>query len=143
MPEAGLYGAAYDNFYTTGQPNNANGDAVNAVIVGAGPGPGAKVGINVDVNLYALAPTLIWVTDIKLLGIKYGALASPTFVNANLNAEFEALRQRGGSVSAGSFGVGDLFVQPVWLGKSLSHWDFAFAYGFYAPVGKYNTSNVT
>src|SRR5215471_7436128 len=106
MPDAGLYGAVYNYFYTTGQLNNANGDAINSVIVGAGPGPGAKVGINVDVNLYALAPTLIWVTDIKPLGIKYGALVSPTFVNANLNAEFEAIRQRGGSVSAGSFGVG-------------------------------------
>ena len=143
MPDAGLYGAVYNSFYTTGQLNNANGDAINSVIIRPGPSPGTKVGINVDVNLYALAPTLIWVTDIKPLGIKYGALVSPTFVNANLNAELEALRQRGGSVSAGSFDVGDLFVQPVWLGKSLPHWDFAFAYGFYAPVGKYNTTNAT
>src|SRR5262249_57850970 len=85
----------------------------------------------------------IWVTDIKPLGIKYAALVSPTLVNANLNAELEALRQRGGSVSAGSFGVGDLFVQLVWLGKSLPHWDFAFASGFYAPAGSYNTTNAT
>ena len=69
-------------------------------------------------NLYALAPTLIWVTDIKPLGIKYGALITSTFADANLNAEFEALRERGGSVSTGSFGVGDLFVQPVWLSAS-------------------------
>src|SRR5262249_7351384 len=48
-----------------------------------------------------LAPTLVWVTDLKSLGMKYGALISPTFVNANFNAEIEALRGRGGSVSAG------------------------------------------
>lgn len=72
MPDAGLYGAVYNYFYTTGQLNNANGDAINSVIIRPGPGPGTKVGINVDVNLYALAPTLIWVTDIKPLGIKYG-----------------------------------------------------------------------
>ena len=71
--------------------------------------------------MYALAPTLIWVTDLKSLGMKYGALLTPTFVNANLNAEIEALRGRGGSVSAGGFGMGDLYVQPVWLGKSVSH----------------------
>jgi hypothetical protein len=64
-------------------------------------------------------------------------------VNANLNAEIEALRGRGGSVSAGGFGAGDLYFQPVWLGKSIQHFDFAFAYGFYAPVGRYNTQTIT
>ena len=143
VPEPGFYTAIYNYFYTTDQLNNANGDAINSVIIKPGPGPGIQLGVNVDVDLYALVPSLIWVTDIKPLGIKYGALISPSFVNANLNAELEALRERGGSVSAGSFGVGDLFVQPVWLGKSFPHFDLAFAYGFYAPVGNYNTSTVT
>ncbi len=132
MPDPGLYTAIYNYFYTTDQLNNANGDAINSVIIKPGPGPESKLGVNVDVGLYALVPSLIWVTDVKPLGIKYGALISPSFVNANLNAELEALRGRGGSVSAGSFGVGDLFVQPVWLGKSLPHFDFALSYGFLA-----------
>ena len=143
MPDPGFYTAIYNYFYTTDQLNNANGDAINSVVIKPGSGPGIKLGVNVDVGLYALVPSLIWVTDVKPLGIKYGALISPSFVNANLNAELEALRERGGSVSAGSFGVGDLFVQPVWLGKSFPHFDLAFAYGFYAPVGKYNTSTAT
>jgi len=143
MPDPGWYTAIYNYFYMTDQLNNANGDAINSVIIKPSPGPAIKLSVNVDVDLYALVPTLIWVTDVKPLGIKYGALISPSFVNANLNAEVDALRGRGGSVAAGSFGVGDLFVQPVWLGKSLPHWDFGFAYGFYAPVGKYNTGTVT
>lgn len=143
MPDPGFYTAIYNYYYTTDQLNNSNGDEINSVIIKPGPGPGIKAGIGVDVNMYVLAPTLIWVTDVKPLGIKYGALITPTFANANLNAELEALRGRGGSVSAGSFGVGDLFVQPVWLGKSFPHFDLAFAYGFYAPVGSYNTSTAT
>src|SRR6266545_2800595 len=131
VPEPGFYTAIYNYFYTTDQLNNANGDAINSVIIKPGPGPGIQLGVNVDVDLYALVPSLIWVTEVKPLGIKYGALISPSFVNANLNAELEALRERGGSVSAGSFGVGDLFVQPVWLGKSFPHFDLAFAYGFW------------
>ena len=39
-------------------------------------------------------------------------------------------------------GVVDLFVQPVWLGWTREHWDFALGYGFYAPVGKYSTEIV-
>ncbi|MGE0748229.1 MAG: transporter, partial [Rhodospirillales bacterium] len=40
------------------------------------------------------------------------------------------------------FGLGDLYVQPVWLGLTRTHWDFAFAYGFYAPVGEYSVKRV-
>jgi len=39
--------------------------------------------------------------------------------------------------------VGDLLVQPVWLDWSLKHWDFDLSYGFYAPVGKYDTQTLT
>src|SRR6266700_1707073 len=142
VPDPGLYTAIYNYFYTTDQLNNSNGDAINSVIIKPGPGPGIKLGVNVDVGLYALVPTLIWVTDFKSLGIKYGALISPSFVNANLNAEVATARGRGGNIGAGTFGMGDLFVQPVWLGKTLPHWDFALSYGFYAPVGKYDTNTV-
>src|SRR5215472_7468480 len=82
MPDPGVYTAVYNYFYTTGQLNDSNGNEINSVMIKPGPGPGIERGINVDVNMYALAPTLIWVTDLKSLGMKYGALISPTFVNA-------------------------------------------------------------
>jgi hypothetical protein len=95
--------------------------------------------------MYVVAPTLIYVTNVEPLGIKFGALLAPNFADANLNAEASAATERGGNVSSSinSFAAGDMFVQPVWLGKTLSHWDFALAYGFYAPIGKYNTEKVT
>ena len=103
MPEPGFYTAIYNYLYTTGQLNNSNGDEIKSVTIKPGSGPGITLGVNVDVDLYALAPSLIWVTDVKPLGIKYGALITPSFLNANLNAEIEALRGRGGSVSAVCF----------------------------------------
>src|SRR5262249_12653521 len=89
MPDPGWYTAIYNYFYMTDQLNNANGDAINSIIIKPSPGPAIKLSANVDVDLYALVPTLIWVTDVKPLGIKYGALISPSFVNANLNAEID------------------------------------------------------
>jgi len=49
----------------------------------------------------------------------------------------------GRDLNSSTFGVGDLFVMPLWLGWSLTNWDFALGYGFYAPVGRYNTETVT
>lgn len=144
VPDPGLYGAVYNYFYRTSRLNDAHGDEVDSVLVDPpGGGAGVRVDVDVDVDLYALAPSLIWVTELESLGIKYGALITPTFADLGLDAALSALDRRGGSVSAGSFGVGDLFVQPVWLGSTLDHWDFALAYGFYAPIGRYDTETVT
>ena len=82
-------------------------------------------------------------TDVPVPGLRYGALVTPTFANFSLNAGAFNANQRGGSISGSTFGVGDLFVQPLWLGYSLEHWDFSLAYGFYAPVGRYDTISVT
>ena len=144
VPDAGVYAALYNFAYMTNRLNDSDGDKVTSVVVDPrGGGVGTPVNVKVNVKMYVLVPTLVWTTDVESLGIKYGALVSPTFANANLNALATVASGRGGDISAGGSGVGDLFVQPVWLGKTLEHWDFAFAYGFYAPVGKYDTDIAT
>jgi len=143
VPEPGVYAAIYNYFYSTDQLNDSGGNKINYVPVKPpGPGPAVPVHVDVNVGMYAVAPSLVWVTDIKPLEIKYGALISPTFANVNLNAAAQTAFAVGGKITSGTFGAGDLYVQPVWLGKTLEHWDFALAYGFYAPVGKYSTETV-
>lgn len=143
VPEPGFYASVYSYFYTTDRLNDGNGNQVNSVTVHPGGGPGVTRGVDVNVNMYVLAPTLIYVTDIKPLGIKYGAFVSPNFANASLESALSTVTGRGGTAESSSFGAGDMFVQPVWLGKTLEHWDFALAYGFYAPVGEYSTETFT
>lgn len=143
VPEPGIYGGVYNYFYTTDRLNDRNGDKISSVTISPGNGPGVTLGVDVDVNMYVLAPSFIYVTDVKPLGIKYGALISPTFANASLEAALSTASGRGGEVKSSSFDVGDMLVQPIWLGKTLENWDFALAYGFYAPIGKYDTETVT
>jgi len=143
VPEPGIYAGVYNYFYTTDRLNDANGNKVSSITIKPGSGQGQTLGVDVNVDMYVLAPTLIYVTDIEPLGIKYGALLSVNFANASLEGALSTVTGEGGEASASSFNVGDTFVQPVWLGKTLDHWDFALAYGFYAPTGKYNTETVT
>ena len=92
--------------------------------------------------MYVLAPAFIWVSPWKILGAKYGLDVVPTFANSSLDAIDSTVHSRGGSAAQATFAPGDMFVQPVWLGWSFSHWDLSAAYGFYAPVGKYSTDAV-
>ncbi len=137
MPDTGFYFVAYNYFYSSRRMNNPSGEKIESVNI-----KGATVGLEVNVKLYGLAPTLIWVTNIKSLGIKYGAVIMPQLMNANLDALLLIASVEGGQTTGGSFGLGDLYAQPFWVGKATTYWDFSLAYGFYTPTGKYNIKTV-
>ncbi|HLX72483.1 MAG TPA: transporter [Verrucomicrobiae bacterium] len=141
MPDPGIYGIVYNYYYFSDRLNNGNGDKISSVTVKTPGGP-VPVNVNVDIDLYALIPAIIWISPYKILGGKFGGYIAPSFANDSLEADLSIANRAGGSVQNSSFGVGDLYVQPVWLGWAEKHWDFSLAYGFYAPVGKYNTRNV-
>jgi hypothetical protein len=142
VPEPGLYGGIYNYYYTSGQFNDANGNHLSSVNIRPGPGPGVTLDVKPSLDLYAISPVVIWISPWNLCGIKYGAYIAPSFANASVDAEITSLRGRGVNASNSSLGVGDLFVQPIWLGYTLTNWDFALGYGFYAPIGRYNTVTV-
>jgi len=130
VPDPGFYGVLYNYFYQTDRINDSQGNQIKSVTIGPSGGPSATVNVDAKVNMYALAPTFIWVTDLQSLGIKYGAMITPAFQNANLDAVLSTPTGRGGHIGNSSFGAGDLFAQPLWLGKTTGHWDFALGYGF-------------
>src|SRR5262245_22029887 len=65
-PDPGVYGALYNYFYRTDRVNDNNGNKITT-------GPGGLTTFDLDVNLYALAPVVIWATPYEILGAKYAA----------------------------------------------------------------------
>jgi hypothetical protein len=143
VPDPGFYGAVYNYFYSANRYNNQYGDKVDHLTISPGPGQGVPLEVGVNLDMYVLAPALIWVSPWKILGAKYGAYIAPTFANANIQNAVYSSRGFGGTGSESSFAPGDMFVQPVWLGWTLPHWDISAGYGFYAPIGQYNTTMLT
>lgn len=143
VPDPGFYGGLYNYFYSSDRYNDQNGNKVGPVIINPGPGGGTTLNANVNLDMYVLAPTLIWVSPWKILGAKYGAYVAPTFANSSLQGTVSTSRGLAVTGSQSTFAPGDLFVQPLWLGWTLPHWDLSAAYGFYAPVGKYGTEMVS
>lgn len=143
-PEPGFYGAVYNYYYTTDQINDSDGDKIKSVTINPpGGGAGTTLNLDIDVDIYVVSPTVIWVTDWKPLGARFGILIAPTFANASPAASLSRSTGTGRGVDESSWGMGDLLVQPVWLDWSFKHWDLALSYGFYAPIGNYDTDTVT
>ncbi|MGH8480003.1 MAG: SphA family protein [Gammaproteobacteria bacterium] len=145
VPEPGFYYAQYNYFYSTGTLKNRNGDEVKS-LTGTGPLGTTTVSLDVDVDVFVLAPAFLWVSPWKMLGARYGTIITPTFADGSTQVSLSVARSgrfldRGFSRNLEAdtgFGVGDLFVQPVWLGWSGKHYDVSAAYGFYAPAGEDN-----
>jgi hypothetical protein len=138
VPEPGFYTAVMNYGYSADRVNDAGGDRQGNITINPGPGPGLTLKPEIDVEIYAISPTFIWVTDWKALGANYAAYVAPSFATASISGSLSTLRGRGVSGNHESdLGVGDLFVQPIWLGWNQKH------YGFYAPTGRYDTENVT
>lgn len=138
--EPGVYAALYNYYYTTDRLNDRHGDEISTVTLSPGPGPGIPVSLDVDVDLYAVSPAVIWEPDVKLLGARYAALVAPSFANASVSAALSIGSRIGGDADNASFDIGDMLVQPLWLGWSTDHFDVSAAYGFYAAVGKYDSN---
>jgi len=145
VPEPGFYYAQYHYLYSTDTLKNRNGDEVGS-LSRTGPLGTTTVSADVDVDVFALAPAFLWSSPWKVLGARYGAYIVPTFADGSAQVSLSAARSGrfldGGfsrSLEADTgFGVGDLFVQPLWLGWSGKHYDVSAGYGFYAPTGEEN-----
>jgi hypothetical protein len=143
MPDPGMYLAVYNYGYDTTFLADNSGNKINQVLIGPSGGPYTPLNVNVDLKLYALAPALLWITKWNVFGAHYGAYVIPAFSNANIAASLSTIDGLGVNPETSQFAVGDMFVQPFWLGWNRKHFDVAAGYGFYAPVGKFDTQTVT
>jgi hypothetical protein len=81
---------------------------------------------NFDLLAYIQAPRLVWISDFQLLGGFYGADILVPFASQQLQA---------GGFNQSSFGLSDIFVEPITLSWHPKQFDFAVGYGFWAPSG--------
>lgn len=141
-PEPGFYGALYNYFYSTDTLKDRDGDKVGT-LSRTGQSGTTTVTVEPDVDVYALAPVLVWASPWKVLGARYGALLAPSFADNSAQVSLSLarsgrFRDTGITTSLDTdtgFGVGDLLVYPVFLGWSGKHYDASATYGFYAPTG--------
>jgi hypothetical protein len=93
---------------------------------------GNKAPINFDLNLLVDFNLLAYSTKAKFLGAHYGMTLGVPVLNTAVDLSNLGLGKS-------SWGVGDIYVEPVNLGWKLKRADIKVAYGFVAPTGKYNS----
>jgi hypothetical protein len=141
QPPPGAYYTQYNYVYLADIFRDRNGNVVDTARV-----RGRTVAIDTNVNLYAISPMFVWAPDWTILGARYAAYVALSFANPSLQAAIDVVEAgRRFEFDSGSWGLGDTFVQPIWLQWTFPRVDLTAGYGFYAPTGRFElgaTDNV-
>jgi hypothetical protein len=135
LPGPGIYVENFTVFYGASVFRSGTGDPVDRL-------PGTR-GVDVDTDLFVFSwmPMFVWVTGQKLLGADFAISIAPSFGNTHVSAALSGAKA-GVEVDSGQFHVGDLFLNPAWLGWHWKHFDLSINYGLTVPVGKYDADDV-
>ena len=172
MPSKGFYILGYDTYYHGDKMKDPGGETFNSMSVtgtltknvdlGRKSIPIKLIGTlsaDLDFNVDSATQTIvfIWVTDKKILGADYGFMVMPSwgYMSVNVAAKVNAV----GTIEVGPFskavtagqefkvkdeewGLGDLIVQPLWLGWRGKRHDVALSYAVTLPTGTYDKDNI-
>jgi hypothetical protein len=132
MPDKGVYAAVYTIYYGSDSVRDASGDEISSVRIA-----GRTVNLDTELDLYSIAPAVLWNTGWSILGGEYGAYVSVPFGGPSVGVALSTSTGRGVDTDTSAFGLQDLYVQPIWLRWKWEDFDLSGSVGFYAPVGRF------
>jgi hypothetical protein len=133
--QAGFYYEQYNAFYSTDTYRDKNGDPVDSLSVGP-----LTIPVEADVDVSVISPLFLWVTEKEIWGANYAFYVAPVISKASVSASVSALN-RDLQFDDSNTGVGDTFVQPLWLGWRDASYDLSLGLGLYLPTGEYDVNN--
>lgn len=142
-------GWVFSLYYSYSQMDfhNNNGDVTDHIELNQNPPLSLKIGQKVKTN--SIIPIIIYSGKNKIFNAKWGALALPMINNPNANValDFYTGQSIAGNktINFNTVGLGDLYLQPLWLTWEGNKIAATFSYGMWIPIGKYepeSTDNV-
>jgi len=118
VPPPGSYYRIYNLFYHSDELKNSSGDSLD---------------VDYSLTVYVNVHRFIWITDKKIFGAEYGMDMVIPFV-------YKKVEIGASGVDDSSFGLGDIFIEPLILSWRTERADFAVGLGGYVPSGKVDMS---
>jgi hypothetical protein len=172
VPPKGVYLLNYNTYYTTDSFMDANGDELNSLSVSGSLTRNisirnrsipltisgtANINLDINVDVFVQALGVAVVTDKKILGADYGFIILPSW--GHTSVDVKAAADAAGTISIGPVsrpfsagssvtvkddqtGLGDFFIQPLWLGWHGKNYDIGFSWGAYLPTGAYDKDEI-
>jgi len=75
------------------------------------------------------------------LGATYAPYIGVPIVNTSIQAALSTSTRFGREIDESHWGLGDIYLKPLWLGWNFKHFSVSSGYGLYVPTGKYDDGN--
>jgi len=131
VPPRGFYYLQYNGFYWSTAFNDRHGNRLTSAPIDT-----VMADLVLKYDSWLIFPAFVWGSGWKVLGAEHAAFVSTSISGFESRVEIRVGDYQHVDVQSNS-GWGDLVVQPVWLGWRWTRAEAAFAYAFYAPVGKF------
>ncbi|MFV0437772.1 MAG: transporter [Desulfopila sp.] len=119
-PPPGVWWENYHQFYNAKKVKDSDRSTVH--------------GLGFDLNVYGNISHVAWITEKKMIGGNYGVDIFVPFV-------YTDIKTKATGVDEDTFGLGDIFIDPIvltWYGKRVEGF---FAAGAYIPTGKHHKAS--
>lgn len=132
------YSYASMNYYNA--EGNKSDQLINPV-----PGNPTSLSIEQQVNTHSFIAMVLYGGKNKILGANWGVMLLPTLNSptANITLDYYSTQTDTGRVTlpSSSLGLGDLYVQPLWLSWTKPKWTYGLSYGMWLPIGRYSAGD--
>ncbi len=133
----------YNVYYRPAALRNGDGKEIDEITFTPRFGNPRTVDLDLDIDLVYIVPTMVWAPDVPVLGGRYAAYVALPVGHPSINAGVESALGFGRNIDESSWGVGDMFIQPLWFMWTFPRQgrrptlDVTAGYGFDAPTGRY------
>lgn len=138
-------GWVFSLYYSYSNMNYYNNSGKKTDIIEINQNPPFSVELDQKVKTHSIIPMISYFGKNKILNARWGVLALPMLnnPNANIALDFYSEQSLVGSqeINLNSFGLGDFYLQPIWLTWEKNKFSTTFSYGLWLPIGKYEANN--
>ncbi|WP_281238204.1 MULTISPECIES: SphA family protein [Flavobacterium] len=107
--------------------------------------PPLSIELSQNVSTSSIIPMILYFGKGKILNARWGASLLPIAnkPNASIVLDFYSGQNNAGEqvININSFGLGDFYIQPIWLTWEKENLATSISYGLWMPTGKYKTNS--
>lgn len=138
-------GWVFSLYYSYSNMNYFNDSGEKTDVIEISEDPSFSVELGQKVNTHSIIPMISYFGKSKVLNARWGILALPMLnnPNANIALDFYSGQTVAGTsnIKINSFGLGDFYLQPIWLTWEKNKISVTASYGAWIPIGKYKTND--